>query len=114
MEEDLKILESIVKVHNDFLKGCNKEIISEKEIQALENLLTRYKQLEKENIHWRVQYHLLSRKINVIQVSKVKEKIEEIEQEDLEIYDTDSEDLVVAKYEYRAVLDTLQELLREE
>lgn len=51
---------------------------------------------------------------NYILKSKVKEKIEELKQEDLEIYDTDSEDLVVAKYEYRAVLDALQELLREE
>ena len=41
--EDIKILESIVKVHNKFLKGCKKETISDKEIQALEHLIKEYK-----------------------------------------------------------------------
>lgn len=44
---------------------------------------------------------------------KIKEKIEELKNEDLEIYDTDSEDLIIAKYEQRAILDFLEELLQE-
>lgn len=51
---------------------------------------------------------------NYILKSKVKEKIEEIKNEDLEIYDTDSEDVKIAKYEQRAVLDICEELLGEE
>lgn len=51
---------------------------------------------------------------NYIPKSKVKEKIEEIKNEDLEIYDTDSEDVKIAKYEQRAVLDICEELLGEE
>lgn len=39
LDKDIEILKSIVKVHKDFLKGCNKETISEKEIQAIENVL---------------------------------------------------------------------------
>ena len=45
--------------------------------------------------------------------SKIRDKIEELEEEDLEIYDTDSEDLIVAKYEQRAVLDFAQQLLND-
>lgn len=49
METDIEVLESIVKVHNDFLKGCNNETINEKEIQAIENVLNRVKELEEQN-----------------------------------------------------------------
>ena len=52
--------------------------------------------------------------LNSIPKQKIRDKIEELEEEDLEIYDTDSEDLVIAKYEERAVLDFAQELLNEE
>ena len=34
--------------------------------------------LKEENMHWRGQYHLLSRKINVIPVKKVQDKIKEL------------------------------------
>ncbi len=34
--------------------------------------------LKQENLHWRGQYHLLSRKINVIPVKKVQDKIKEL------------------------------------
>lgn len=54
--EDLKVLKSIVKVHNDFLKGSGKETISEREIQAIEHILSereqdkeRIKELEEKN-----------------------------------------------------------------
>ena len=43
--------------------------------------------------------------------SKIKEKIEELTNKDLEIYDTDSEDIIISKYEERAVLDFCKELL---
>lgn len=47
-------------------------------------------------------------------VEKMKEKLKELKENDSEIYDTDSEDLVIAKYETRAMIDTLQELIPEE
>ena len=47
--EDVEVLKSIVKVHNDFLKGSGKETISEREIQAIEHILTERKQ-DKERI----------------------------------------------------------------
>lgn len=59
------------------------------------------KQLEEENIHWKAQYHLLSRKIDVIPKSKVKEKIEE----------WDKERYIAGEH---LVVEVLQELLREE
>lgn len=49
IEKDIEKLESIVKVHNDFLKGVKKETINEREIKALENVLVERKQ-DKERI----------------------------------------------------------------
>ena len=45
---------------------------------------------------------------------KIKRKIEEINNEDLEIYNTDSEDVKISKYEQRAILDFCKELLGDE
>lgn len=46
IEDDIEILENIVKVHNDFLQGVNKESINEKEIRALERVLLHYKNMK--------------------------------------------------------------------
>ena len=46
IEDDIEILESIVKVHNDFLQGVNKESINEKEIRALERVVLHYKNMK--------------------------------------------------------------------
>ena len=45
-EEAIKRLNSIIKVHNYFLKDCKRETISEKEIQAIDTAL---KALEKKD-----------------------------------------------------------------
>ena len=45
--------------------------------------------------------------------SKVKEKIEELSDKDLEIYETDSEDVIISKYEDRAVLDFCNSILED-
>lgn len=72
------------------------------------------KQLEEENIYWKAQYHLLSRKIDVIPKSKVKEKIEEIKlslkDDCLALYEFQR----LAKIDALAKIDVLEELLREE
>lgn len=47
IEKDIEKLESIVKVHNDFLKGVKKETINEREIKAIENILAERKQDKK-------------------------------------------------------------------
>ena len=80
IEEDIKILKSIIKVHNDFLPESNKETINEKEIKALNNLIndyTRQKQINEEH-----------QKIN----GELREKVKELEegniQKDLEIIGT--------------------------
>lgn len=45
---------------------------------------------------------------------KIREKIEELKEEDLELRETDSEGDIVTKCEQRAVLNVLKELLKEE
>lgn len=48
IEEDIEILESIVKVNNDFLKGIENQTINQKEITALQHILSDYKKLQEE------------------------------------------------------------------
>lgn len=45
-------------------------------LNLLETLIAENKELKEENLHWKGQYHLLSRKIDVIPKSKVEEKLE--------------------------------------
>lgn len=47
-------------------------------------------------------------------IRKIKDRIKYLEKEDLNIYDTDSEDVRIAKYEQRAMLSVLKEFLAEE
>lgn len=47
--EDIKILESIIKINNDYLKGVENQTINQKEIKALEHLLSDCKRVLKEN-----------------------------------------------------------------
>lgn len=83
MEEDIKILEKKLKEWEPY-KNIKWATEIERQIglenQAIQNLIARYKELEEENIHWKGQYHLLSRKIDVIPKSKVQEKIEWLEE----------------------------------
>ena len=49
IEEDIKILESIIKINNDYLKGVENQTINQKEIKALEHILLDCKRVLKEN-----------------------------------------------------------------
>lgn len=49
IEEDIKILQSIIKINNDYLKGIENQTINQKEIKALEHILLDYKRVLKEN-----------------------------------------------------------------
>lgn len=69
IEEDIKILKSIIKVHNDFFPESNKETINEKEIKALNNLINDYKRQKQIN-----EEH---QKIN----GELREKVKELEEE---------------------------------
>lgn len=77
IEEDIEILNSIVKVNKDFLSDIENQTINQKEIKALEHLLsdyTRQKQINEEH-----------QKINGELREQVKELEEENMQKDLEI-----------------------------
>ena len=49
IEEDVKILESIIKINNDYLKGVENQTINQKEIKAIEHILSDYKRVLQEN-----------------------------------------------------------------
>ena len=44
-------------------------------------LREKVKELEEENLHWRGQYHLITRKIDIIPKQKIKDKIEKLNKE---------------------------------
>ena len=115
MEEDIENVEFIIRDLK--ADSYNKRLIG-----SLENLLTRYKQLEEKKERIIIEKAEALQEVrkykakvkDSIPKSKIKEKIEELEKEDLEIYDTDSEDVKIAKYEQRAMLNILKEILEEE
>ena len=114
MEEDIKILE---EYRDDELFGIAGR-------EALENLLTRYKQLEEENK--RLNNHNIIGRIDAIKIedlepvlkpyyipkSKVKEKIEELE-ECVKRLGNDGMELTY-KESAEAQIEVLQELLKKE
>ena len=59
IEEDIKILESIIKIINDYLKGIENQTINQKEIKALEHILSDYKRVLKENEELRQERELV-------------------------------------------------------
>lgn len=59
IEEDIKILESIIKINNDYLKGIENQTINQKEIKALEHILSDYKKVLKENEQLRTEMNSL-------------------------------------------------------
>lgn len=75
MEEDIKILEEML---NSKEPVCN-YILKHQEIEAISNLLTRYKELEE----WKKEKGCSIQEVYELFIpkSKVKEKIEELERE---------------------------------
>ena len=84
MEEDIKYLENMIKEYKRFgdLDNLDYED-TERTYKALENLIARYKELEKENKkitdEYMIQKHLINADFlqDYIPKSKIKEKIEE-------------------------------------
>lgn len=114
LDEDIKILEEFKKTGFStlmFKKFDGDRIKTNKKIeQAIEHLIEAYRKAKEEELHWKGQYHLLSRKIDVIPKSKIKEKIEELRNENC--------DDIKFKYnriEVNGIIEViLQELLEEE
>ena len=126
MEQDIKILEELKNIflslkYHGYINDVKKDISTDGVINAIENILKerqqdkeKIKELEEKNKKNLIEIICYQEELeNSIPVSLVEEKIEELKNEDLEIYDTDSEDLIIAKYEQRAILNFLQELLEK-
>lgn len=107
------VLNLIEKLENMYNKEHNEHIEMKRQNGVLRNneriLKEKIEELEKREIWSTATINGL--KDDFILKQKIRDKIEELEEEDLEIYDTDSEDLIIAKYEQRAVLDFAQQLL---
>ena len=87
IEEDIEILNSIVKVNKDFLSDIENQTINQKEIKALEHLLsdyTRQKQINEEH-----------QKIN----GELREKVKEL--------DTKNDELLKDLYSANCILSDL-------
>lgn len=119
MKEDIKNLEEIINLCKEEINNNDKNITATldlEDLKSLENLLTRYKQLEeKENNKFKkiIEYEKTLEKLQkeTIWKSKVEEKIEELK---------GTEELLSDEQGYwggsdlLAKIEVLQELLREE
>ena len=131
MEEDIKILEGFLDLartrdYKGDLTGSFDEFeleVEEKEYKALENLIAGYKQLEEENKSKQKAYddcyceYKHYKQFDSIPKSKVKEKIEELEElvKDFEEYwSKDPRKFKKEKCIDYYKLEALQELLGEE
>lgn len=111
IEEDIKILESIIKINNDYLKGIENQTINQKEIKAIEHILSDYKRVLKENEELKKDYY------NVI--NKIENKIDILDiaiSECIYIDDDDKAYKKAVKKDKLCLLNqkrALQELLEE-
>lgn len=88
MEEDIKNIEEIINLSKEEIENNNENvsaILDLEDLKSLHNLLTRYKQLEEENKNKTqkiIEYEKTLKKLQkeTIWKSKVKEKIEEIDE----------------------------------
>ena len=125
MEEDIKILEEFLDLartrdYKGNLTGSFDEFeleVEEKEYKAIENLITRYKQLEEENKSKQKAYddcyceYKHYKQFDSIPKSKVKEKIEELNKEELK-YDNDLR-IYTLRNTFEFQKEVLQELLED-
>ncbi len=107
MEEDIKVLEELKNIfvhlkNYGWVNDIKRDVVADKVIQALENLIARNKELEEIKERY---LRLESDKFwdNVISKSKVREKIEELEKKNK------LEDWV----NYTGIIGILEELLQE-
>lgn len=116
IEENIEILESIIRINNDYLKGVENQTINQKEIKALEHILLNYKRVLKENEELKIiksaiqtlqinsleeeKYIVISKGSfldgsykhlldDYIPIQKIKDKIERIQEEGYWLFTTD-------------------------
>ena len=110
MEEDIKYLEEQIKSNNELFEKHGYSLLSQKQIQALENLIKGYRELEKRIIQLTNLLCINDSDENYIPKSKVKEKIEELKEREQELSDEEgywgSSDLL-------AQIEVLQELMED-
>ena len=111
MEEDIKNMskEELLEYLEDISQQLDNIALDQIQfaISELQFFKEEYKKLEKEVLHWKGQYHLLSRKIDVIPTSVIQEKIKELDKEKLK-YDND-----LRIYTLRNTFDFQKEVLQE-
>ena len=82
MEEDIKNMskEELLEYLEEISQQLDNIALDQIQfaISELQFFKEEYKKLEKEVLHWKGQYHLLSRKIDVIPTSVIEKKIEEV------------------------------------
>ncbi len=88
--------------------------IDDETASAIDTVLDELDRLQKENEEYSKQLDLDYVNKNFVRKDKIREKIEEIKEEDLELRETDSEGDIVTKCEQIAVLNSLHDLLKEE
>jgi len=132
-------MEEVIKIVEDFIKYCSAEqiqksdkgnfkiTVDEDDIEALENLLTRYKQLEEENRGLKIFKEMTIYRLDVIEPreliskSKIKEKIEEFKERNCltcgKCENSDNYEETYNNYiscDIGLTINTLQDLLEED
>ena len=84
MEEDIKNMskEELLEYLEDISQQLDNIALDQIQfaISELQFFKEEYKKLKKEVLHWKGQYHLLSRKIDVIPTSVIQNKLSEIDE----------------------------------
>lgn len=75
IEKNIEILESIIKINNDYLRNIENQTINQKEIKALEHILSDYKRVLKENeklrVKWDKDTHILQNKLDYANADRI-------------------------------------------
>lgn len=82
-------------------------------IKDVETALSYIEELEKRDKAVLVYFDKEGNPIEYLNKQVIRDKIKELEELDLEIYETDTEDVRIAKYEQRAMLDMAREIIGE-
>lgn len=98
IKEDIRILESIIKINNDYLQGVENQTINQKEIKALEHILSDYKRVLKENEELKISNKEIDKECSRLEKKEVELINENEHYEDLiyalkTYYDITEEDL---------------------
>ena len=107
MEEDIKILEEFLetaKIHTSIIPDINFEPFYKEQVQAIENLLKRYKELKEEN------ERLIIAKAEALQeMRKYKAKAKDLKEQKKGLIESNKEWL-----KHYSILETESEILKEE